>query len=312
MDEPVSAGPFVSREQADRIVRAFRPGLRLVRVWPMAGAVSSRVAGIEVEGARDVRRALVLRLYGHANAEAVRHTADHEYRLLKLLRAAGLPVPRPFLVDESGAVVPGPCLLMEFIDGERVDKPADLPSFTRELAAALAAVHGCGITRADVPFLPDIGEDVMEELRTGRPATDGPVPETAIRRTLRANWPPPQVSEPVVLHGDYWPGNVLWRGGRLVGVVDWEEAAFGDPMADLANIRLEIAWRFGTAAMDMLTGEYLARRPAAQTATLPVWDLRTALRACEYPVETLPLPTAEIASMRHAQREFAIAAMSQL
>jgi aminoglycoside phosphotransferase (APT) family kinase protein len=39
-----------------------------------------------------------------------------------------------------------------------------------------------------------------------------------------------------VLHGDYWPGNVLWRDGRLVGVIGWEEAAFGDPLADLANI----------------------------------------------------------------------------
>jgi len=50
------------------------------------------------------------------------------------------------------------------------------------------------------------------------------VPVTAIRNALLASWPPAQVSDPVVLHGDYWPGNVLWRDGRLVGVIDWEEA----------------------------------------------------------------------------------------
>ena len=200
---------------------------------------------------------------------------------------------------------------MEYIDGERVHSPADLPSFTRQLAAALAAVHDCGIARAEVPLLPDIGDRVSDELGTG-PARDGVVSETAIRSALRANWPPQQVNTPVVLHGDYWPGNVLWRDGRLVGLIDWEDAAFGDPLADLANIRLELAWQFGTTVMDMLTGEYLALRPAVRTGTLAVWDLCTALGACEYPLETLPLPAEKIAAMRAAHREFALAAMSRL
>jgi aminoglycoside phosphotransferase (APT) family kinase protein len=201
---------------------------------------------------------------------------------------------------------------MEYIDGERVHKPADLPAFTRQLAAALAAVHNCRIVRADVPFLADVGDSVVNELGTGPHTLGGVVPEDAIRKVLQANWPPPTVSEPVVLHGDYWPGNVLWRDGRLVGVIDWEEAAFGDPMADLANIRLEIVWHFGTAAMDMLTSEYLMLRPAAETVTLPVWDLRTALRACAFPLETLALPAEQIASMRAAHRDFAVTAISQL
>jgi len=304
--------PALSREQAGQLVRAYRPGLRLLRLWPLAGAVSSQVTCLEVQGADGARCTLVLRQYGAANLAAVPHLADAEYRLLKLLSAAGLPVPRPCLADASGAIVPGSCLLTEYIAGERVHQPADLQSFTRQLGAALAAVHACGLARADVPFLPDVGDRVLDELGTGPHTADGVVPETAIRHALQASWPPPQVSEPVVLHGDYWPGNVLWRGGRLVGVIDWEEAAFGDPMADLANIRLEILWHFGTAAMDMLTSEYLTLRPAAETATLPAWDLGAALRACEFPLETLPLPAGKIASMRAAHRDFAAAAMSQL
>ncbi len=304
--------PFASAEQADELLHAFRPDLRLLRIWPIAGAVSSQVAGIEAQGADGLRCTLVLRQYGAANVAAVPHIAVTEYRLLKLLSEAGLPVPRPYLADESGAIVPGSCLLMEHIDGDRVHRPDDLASFIRQLAAALAAVHDCGIARADVPFLADVRDCVTAELAADPYAPDHIGPETAIRAALHANWPPPLASKPVVLHGDYWPGNVLWRDGRLVGVIDWEEAAFGDPMADLANIRLEIAWHFGTAAMDILTGEYLGLRPAAGTATLPLWDLRTALRACEFPLETLPLPAGQITSMRTAHREFAMTAMSRL
>jgi aminoglycoside phosphotransferase (APT) family kinase protein len=311
-DWAVDKVPVVGREQAGRLVRAFRPDLRVLRLRPLAGAVSSQVTCLDVQGADGARCALVLRQYGAPSLAAAPRLADAEYRLLELLSAAGLPVPRPYLADDSGAIVPGSCLLTEYIDGERVHQPADLPSFTCQLGAALAAVHDSGLARADVPFLPDAGVAVVDELGTGPHPADGIVPATAIRRALRASWPPPQVSEPVVLHGDYWPGNVLWRDGRPVGVIDWEEAAFGDPMADLANIRLEIAWHFGTAAMDMLTSEYLTRRPAAGTATLPAWDLHAALRACEFPLETLPLPDGKIASMRAAHRDFAAAALSQL
>src|SRR5262245_21648327 len=311
-DRAVNGQPRVNPEQAGRLVRAFRSDWRVVRLWPLAGAVSSTVTGIVAVGAGGVRRTFVLRQYGADILKGEPRIADAEYRLLKLLSAASLPVPRPYLVDESGAIVPGSCLLMEYIDGERVHQPSDLPSFTRQLVAALAAVHDSGIARADVPLLPDAADHVLDDLRTRQQALDGAMPATEMRKALQAIWPPPQVSEPVVLHGDYWPGNVLWRDGRLVGVVDWEEAAFGDPLADLANIRLELGWHFGSAVMDMLTEEYFTLRPAVRAATLPAWDLRTALRACEFPLETLPLPGEKIAAMRAAHREFATAAMSRL
>jgi len=303
---------LVSREQAGRLVGAFCPGSRLVRMWPFADAASSQVTGLEIEVADGARCTLVLRQYGAANLRSDPHSAETEYQLLKRLSAAGLPVPRPYLADGSGTIVPGPCLLMEHIEGERVHDPADLASFTRQLAAALAAVHNCGITRADTAFLPDIGGRVLAELAAGPHTPDDVVPETAIRQALRAHWPPPRVTDPVVLHGDYWPGNVLWRDGQLAGIIDWEDAAFGDPLADLAIARLEIAWQSGMAAMDMFTHEYLALRPAPGTAALPWWDLRTALRACEFPVETWPLLASQIDSVRAVHREFALTALRQL
>jgi aminoglycoside phosphotransferase (APT) family kinase protein len=308
----VSGQVLLSQEQAGCLVRAFRPGWRLVRMWPFADAASSQVTGIEAEGADGHRCTLVLRQYGTANLLSDPHSAETEYQLLKQLSAAGLPVPTPYLADESGSIVPRPCLLMEFIEGERVHKPADVASFTRQVAAALAAVHDCGIIRAGVPFLPDIGVQVTAELAAGPHTPGDVVPRTAMRQALRAHWPPPQVTEPVVLHGDYWPGNVLWRDGQLAGIIDWEDAAFGDPLADLAIARLEIAWQSGMAAMDMFTHEYLALRPVSGTATLPWWDLRMALRACEFPVETWPLLASQIDSVRAVHREFALTALRQL
>jgi hypothetical protein len=37
-----------------------------------------------------------------------------------------------------------------------------------------------------------------------------------------------------IVHGDWAPYNVVWRAGRVVGVIDWDLARPGDPLDDLA------------------------------------------------------------------------------
>jgi aminoglycoside phosphotransferase (APT) family kinase protein len=48
---------------------------------------------------------------------------------------------------------------------------------------------------------------------------------------------PPWSGAPVWVHGDLLPGNLLVRGGRLTGVIDWAGVGVGDPACDLI-----IAW----------------------------------------------------------------------
>jgi aminoglycoside phosphotransferase (APT) family kinase protein len=70
---------------------------------------------------------------------------------------------------------------------------------------------------------------------------------------------------------------VLWNGRRLVGVVDWEEACLGDPIADVAIARLEMLWAFGLEPMRVFTQRY-ATLSGFDLADLPYWDLDAALR----------------------------------
>ena len=44
---------------------------------------------------------------------------------------------------------------------------------------------------------------------------------------------------PVLIHHDLWPSHILWdrSARRPVGVIDWEDARFGDPAFDLTEIR---------------------------------------------------------------------------
>jgi len=64
----------------------------------------------------------------------------------------------------------------------------------------------------------------------------------------------------VLLHSDFHPGNVLWRYGRVSGVVDWPGACSGPAAADVGHCRInlltmgaEVASRF-TVRWEQLAG----------------------------------------------------------
>src|SRR5262249_27485241 len=185
--------------------------------------------------------------------------------------------PEPYYLDPEGKVLSRPCIAIEYVEGSRDFAPATLEDALRQMAAYLAAVHTIGGSSVDLSFLPRLNEIYTAKIRDRPARIDDSLDEGLIRDALEAVWPLPGQNETVLLHGDFWPGNMLWRDGRLVAVVDWEDAQVGDPLADLANSRLEILWAFGMDAMQSFTQQYQSMTPIDFT-NLPYWDLWAALR----------------------------------
>ena len=131
--------------------------------------------------------------------------------------------------------------------------------------------------------------------------------EDEIYAALPRVGPKSRSNEPVLVHGDFWPGNLLWRDGAIAGVIDWEDALVGDPLADLAICRLDLLWILGIEAMREFTERYQAEM-ALDLADLPYWDLRCSLRLVEvleecaagYPGLGRPDVTAESMRANHA------------
>lgn len=258
------------------LVRRIDPAARLLRAWPLTGGVSAEVTVIELARGSGERWRLIVRRHGEVDRAQNPRVARDEYALLHRLYADGLPVPRPVLVDESGDLFPTPVLVVEYVEGETKTElaPAEVDGFLDQVAAVLARIHGF----PDVPalsFLP------RQDREFGpRPAAlDASMSEGGIREALESAWPVPRVNESGLRHGDFWPGNLLWRDGALAAVIDWEDAGIGDPLADLANSRLEFLMAFGPEAMTELTRRYLDLS-AIDVGNLPYWDLVAALRPC--------------------------------
>jgi aminoglycoside phosphotransferase (APT) family kinase protein len=299
-------------EQFTRLVQKIDPQSKLLRSWRLTGGVSALATGLEVESAGGQRRKLVARQHGDIDRAQNPQIAVDEFRLLQILQTAGIAAPTPYYVDDSGEIFATPCVVMEFIEGESEFAPDNPDDFIRQLADHLAQIHRVDAATYDLSFLPTV-EAIHAKLLSERPATvDESIGERRIRDALEAVMPLARRNPPVLLHGDYWTGNVLCREGQVVAVIDWEDARVGDPLDDLANARLEILWAFGAGAMENFTRRYQSLMTQIDYADLPYWDLYAAL----HPAGKLTLWTdgdaAREAAMREGLRWFAAQALKQI
>ncbi|GHO85810.1 phosphotransferase [Dictyobacter formicarum] len=260
-----------------RVVQKIDPQATLLRSWELKGGVSAQVTALEVQLASGDKKMMIVRRHGENDLRRNPQIAADEFKLLQILHAGGLATPAPYYLDQSGAIFATPYVVIEYIEGETIFAPALAPVLIPQLATHLASIHALDCTQLDLSFLPDIQQAYSDRLRV-RPATpDASLSEGRIRDALEASWPPHQRNTSALLHGDFWPGNILWKDRQLAAIVDWEDAALGDPLADLANSRLEILWAFGREAMEDFTQHYQSLN-AIDYDNLPYWDLCAALR----------------------------------
>jgi aminoglycoside phosphotransferase (APT) family kinase protein len=285
-------------------------GSTVLRAWPLEGGVSARVTAIELIRSSGAHETVVLRQPNPSRLEENPRAARQEYTLLSRLHRAGLPVPAAIDLDDSGEVAGAPYLVMEYIDGAAKFAPETLDRALTYLAEQLVTIHAVDVAALDLPFLPAHSAGVSGTVWAEPDQPNGSWEEGRIRSTLQHVWPLPERVPPAVLHGDFRPGNVLWRHGRIVGVLDWENATLGDPLADLATSRLEMLWACGEDAMRSFTRRYLeiTRR---DRSSLPYWDLAIALRYGPLFTEWTADPDAQY-MMRERHRWFIAHAFSVL
>lgn len=184
---------------------------------------------------------LAVRLPRRAAAAAL---VENEQRWLPTLGALlAVAVPAPVRVGRPSALYPWSWSVVPWLAGQTAaaQPVAARTGWAVELADALTALHVPAAADAPVnPFrggpVATRGDSVTERIDAGH--LDGVVPHA--RDRARELWAdgltaPRWGAEPVWLHGDPHPANLLQRDGTLAALLDFGDLTAGDPACDLAT-----------------------------------------------------------------------------
>ncbi|SEL49724.1 phosphotransferase [Streptacidiphilus jiangxiensis] len=120
------------------------------------------------------------------------------------------------------------------VDYHRRGHTAHPETVRADLAAAQAWLAAFQSATAGRPAPLDLAPGVLDALAEHDSAHPRLQRLAVLRRRLRRHQ-----ARQVAVHGDYWPGNILLRGGTVSGVVDWERSApTGSPIRDPARLVL--------------------------------------------------------------------------
>ncbi|XP_075424290.1 acyl-CoA dehydrogenase family member 10 isoform X2 [Ascaphus truei] len=189
---------------------------------------------------------LVLRKKPPGKLLPAAHAVEREYRIMKALGEAGVPVPKVVSLCEDSSIIGTPFYLMEYISG-RVFKDPALPgldaSQRRDIYTSmnqvLCKIHSVDIKAAGLEDYGKHGAYVQRQVlmwtKQYRASETHTIP--AMERLIE--WLPqhlPTNQKTTVVHGDFRLDNLIFHPDKLevLGILDWELSTLGDPISDVA------------------------------------------------------------------------------
>ncbi|MES2561541.1 MAG: phosphotransferase family protein, partial [Pseudomonadota bacterium] len=221
-------------------------------------------------------------------------TRIEEFRVLQVMHEVNVLAPQPLWSCDDPQVMGRPFFIMRRLPGvaagRRLTREASLipdrARLARELARTLARIQSVAAPHPDLSFLQTtLARDNIARYRAclDALAESYPVLEWGLRW---CETHAPADEEVTFIHRDYRTGNYLVDEGRLSGVLDWEFAAFGNPLEDVGWIFAK-CWRFGANeypvggvadAEDFLREYESASGRRVDAAALIYWQVMAHLR----------------------------------
>jgi aminoglycoside phosphotransferase (APT) family kinase protein len=173
-----------------------------------------------------------------------------EAALIKAATLQGAAVPEVLYVSEPGSDI-GEAYVMAAVEGETLGKriaqgeafAAIRPQLARQCGEALAKIHAIPLEGLP-PLARSSALDELEKYETVYRTLGArrPILEAAFRYLKdRA----PKLDRPVMLHGDFRNGNIMFDPQvGVAAVLDWELVHIGDPAEDMGWL-CTASWRFG-------------------------------------------------------------------
>lgn len=195
------------------------------------------------------------------------HDMIREARIQGLLHAEGIPVPEILAVCADESLLGVPFYVMSYLDGVVITdtEPAALAApeqrgaTSRALVDTLVQLHAVDVSSGALASLgrPEgyLERQVRRFAGLWDTNTTRSLPQVEqLADWLQQNLPTSQAVS--MVHGDYRLGNLMFSGSApasVIGILDWEMATLGDPLADLGYLTATYAEDGSTSTVMDLT-----------------------------------------------------------
>uniref|UniRef100_A0ABI8AD02 Aminoglycoside phosphotransferase domain-containing protein n=1 Tax=Felis catus TaxID=9685 RepID=A0ABI8AD02_FELCA len=175
------------------------------------------------------------------------HAVEREFRIMKALGNAGVPVPRVLDLCEDSGVIGTPFYLMEYCPGliyRDPSLPGLEPTQRRAIYTAmnrvLCKIHSVDLNATGLEDYAKHGDYISHQVQTWikhyRASETSSIP--AMERLIQ--WLPhhlPRQQKTTLVHGDFRLDNLLFHPEKaeVLAVLDWELSTLGDPLVDVAS-----------------------------------------------------------------------------
>ena len=258
--DPATLPPELRSPEVPDHVRRWvesQVGVGVVDATPFDGASSAAVHRLDL--ADDT--AVVLRRYAWPGFLAAEPDAPRrEVEAIRFAHTAGLPVAEVLAADPTGRDVGDdvPVVLTTLLSGTPVRVP-DLDALV-DAARLVHAVDPSGFDHAYFPWC-------RGEMTAPPPGTTDPA---LWERALELWHAGPPAHDPVFVHRDFHPGNLLWTDDAFTGLVDWANACVGPAGCDVAHCRANLRDLAGPDVADRFVA---AHASTTGTDLDPYWIL---------------------------------------
>ncbi len=195
-----------SEDTAASVLRRISPGSTLGSIDPLAGSYSNYTHLDSASHPDGSTGRYVIRRYKIFGEYDRGEKAVREFRTLEHMAKAGVPVPLPLLLDETGALLGSPGIITGFVPGGQIDVPEEPESSARTLGAVLGRIHSVHVDAATRKILLDANAEVTWFIRNETvPECMAAHPEgPRVWEVVRTWYPKKKPVAPGPVHVDYW------------------------------------------------------------------------------------------------------------